>query len=122
MSKDAVTGEILDSLEETFDEHRGPDEAITSSELSEQLEIADSEANPKTREAIRVLCDERKIPVAASHAGYYRIQTRQQLEEYQQTLRARIRGIEERLWMAQKAFEAGRTGDQTTLPGGVADD
>jgi len=100
----AIGGDLLDKLEDELRQHSGPDEAITSSELSELLDTADSEGNPKTREAIRVLMEERRIPIAADNNGYYLIETSEQLEKYLDTLEARKNGIEQRRQLVTTAW------------------
>jgi len=115
-----VDGDLLNRLESVLRDHEGPDEAITSAELSDELAISDSEAQPATREAIRVLCAERGLPVAAGPQGYYMIQTEQQLDDYLDTLRARKQGIESRMWHVRKAWRESNGHGQMTFTEGPA--
>lgn len=99
---------VLDALECVLREHVGPSQAITSSELADELDITDGEANPATREAIRVVCEERGLPVAASARGYYVIEDRGQLEEYLENLDGRIAGIQQRKQLVAAAWNQSR--------------
>lgn len=116
----SVTGAELDALERILEDHVGPDDAITSGELSDRLDVDDGEGNPATREGIRILCEERGLPVAAGPKGYYVLETEEQLDEYMETLEARKQGIEERMWLVRKAWRQSRGDDQMTLGRGSA--
>lgn len=107
-----VDGELLDDLQRALE---AADEPMTSAELADELGIDDRAGTPKTREAVRVLVQERHVPVVASNNGYHIVQTRAGLDAYLDTLDARIRGIESRKQMVVQAFEGG----QTTLVGGA---
>ena len=100
----ALDAEVLDELERVLREHVGPNQAITSSELADELEITDGEANPATREAIRIVCEERGLPVAASARGYYVIESTDELEEYLESLDGRIAGIQKRKRLVARAW------------------
>lgn len=126
MSDPDIDGELLDRLEEIFEDRVGPDQAITSSEIAEQEIIEDSEANPVTRRAIRALVEERGVPIAAGSRGYYRIETVDQLDDYIESLDGRIAGIQERKELVCKAWnwqkEAERQEGKQAIRAGVADD
>lgn len=107
----SVSGELLDELERVLREHVGPSEAITSSELADKLEITDGEANPATREAIRIVCEERGLPVAASSRGYYVIESTNELEEYLESLDGRIAGIQKRKQLVARAWNMAESGE-----------
>lgn len=122
MSEAGISSDLLDALEEELQDHSGPEEAVSSSELAERITGEDTEANPKTREAIRVLVEERAMPIAASHRGYFLIENEQQLDEYLEQLRARKVGIETRIQLTTQAWAAQRGREQMPLVGGVSDD
>lgn len=73
-----------------------PDDAITSAEISDRLQIDDGEANPKTRELVRDLIKDHSLPVVSCHAGYYVADDLAEIEEHLSELDGRIAGIEER--------------------------
>ena len=88
-----------------FDEHQGKENAITSSEIAEQLGLDDKQVtNPATRELIRDTIEEEEIPVAAGSRGYYRIQDADELDEYLETLRGREVWIRHRRQLVAMAW------------------
>lgn len=96
--------DILDRLEEIFQDH-GPDNPITSSEIAEECFPGDGMANPETRKAIRVLTEERGVPIVSGSTGYYMAETRVQIEEYHRKLNSRIAGIQQRKDLVSRAWE-----------------
>lgn len=101
----AIDGDLLDALEALFSETAvGSDNPVSSGEIADRLGINDSSGHAKTREAIRVLVEEREVPVAAGPKGYYRIDEPQEFYEYQQSLQQRIDGIEERRQLVADAW------------------
>lgn len=107
-----VTGAFLDELENVLRaEAVGPDNAITSGELASSVGIADAEANPKTREAVRILVEERQVPVAATSQGYFLMTNQDHLETYLETLDGRIAGIQDRKQIVTEAFNHWRYGE-----------
>ena len=101
----AVDGDLLDKLQEML-RGRSRSDAITSAELSERLDLDDGEASPKAREAIRILREERNVPVRAGNVGYWICQSEQEAQEYLDDLRGRIGGIEETMDNFQSAWDA----------------
>lgn len=87
-----------------LENHRGAANPITSRELSEQLHD-DKEVGsfPKTRFLIRDIMLEEKIPIAATHDGYFIIETESELKEYVENLEQRILGMSERKFAVQRA-------------------
>jgi hypothetical protein len=110
MSDPSIDGELLDDLQDIL-EGRGRDDAITSSELSDRLGLEDGEASPKAREAVRVLRDERSVPVRAGNVGYWICQTQAEADEYLDDLRGRIAGIEESMQNFREAWGSWRRPD-----------
>lgn len=104
MSQPSIDGELLDDLEEIL-RGRSRNDAITSAELSDRLSLEDGEASPKAREAVRILIVERGLPVASGNRGYWMCETAAEAEEYTESLRGRIAGIEERLERFESAWD-----------------
>jgi|APHM01.1.fsa_nt_gi hypothetical protein len=98
-----IDGDLLDELADIL-RWRGRDDAITSSELSDRLNLNDGEASPQTREAIGILRVERGIPVRAGNVGYWCCQTEEEAKEYLDKLRSRIAGIEETMGEFETAW------------------
>jgi hypothetical protein len=96
----AIDGDLLDDLEQIL-AGRGRESAITSSKLADRLDINDGEASPKTREAVRILLMERRVPVRSGPCGYWICQSTEEAREYVEDLDGRIAGIEQR----QTAFK-----------------
>lgn len=112
-----VDGTLLDAVEEEL-RGRTKDDAITSGELADAVGIDDSNGNPKAREAIRVLLEERGVPVASGNCGYWLLENREQLERYLSDLDGRIQGIQERKQLVESAWDDwGRR--EATADGGV---
>ncbi|MDS0284714.1 hypothetical protein NDI86_21670 [Halomicroarcula sp. S3CR25-11] len=100
-----VDGDLLDDLEELLLDHVGSDNKITSGEVADELDIDDSEANPKTREAIRILLEERQFPVIGSSHGYHVPESREQVDEQVESLQSRAASIQERSQLIKEAWE-----------------
>lgn len=99
-----ITPAFLDELQAIISQHVGKDNAITSGELASACGVADSEANPKTREAVKILIRERDVPIGSCSQGYYLMDCRAELEENLEGLRGRIAGIEERMQIMVRAY------------------
>lgn len=102
----SIDGELLDDVERILREQSTPDDPVTSGEISDQLDLGDGETNPRAREAVRVLTDERELPIGSSSQGYFLISREGELETYLENLDARIAGIQERKTMVADAYEA----------------
>ncbi|EMA01801.1 hypothetical protein C437_15316 [Haloarcula vallismortis ATCC 29715] len=115
MSTDAAGPTSQPLADQIHDELRGrtsPEEAITSAELSEKLQIGDGEASPKTRELIKEVMIDRDLPIVASNSGYYVATTTAEMEEYFETLDSRIQGIKSRKQDLAAAFNRRRYGGE----------
>lgn len=104
MSQATNPTEIVDRVEDELRGRTSQEEAITSSELSEQLQIGDCEGNPHTRELVREVMQERGLPVIAGSSGYWVATTKKEIEEYTQQLDARIQGIQNRKYQIIAAW------------------
>jgi hypothetical protein len=100
-----VDGATLDELHEIllhrYQLAQGDDvapgvQAITSGELADRVTGEDSEANPKTREAVKILMRERGLPIIGSSHGYYIPTDPADIEEEIDALEGRSEGIQER--------------------------
>jgi len=105
MAMTSIDGELLDKVE---DELRGRTkaDAMQSGDIADAVGIDDSEGNPKTREVIRILIEERGLPVASANCGYWLLESRDQLDKYVETLEGRISGIQERIDMVTENYQA----------------
>ena len=99
-----IDGTLLDALQQELAD-RGRDDAITSAELAERLDINDGEASPTTRKAVRALLTERGVPIRSGNVGYWVCQSEAEAEEYVDDLQGRIEGIEQRLTAFQSAWQ-----------------
>jgi hypothetical protein len=72
------------------------EQAITSGELADEVTGETADANPKTREAIKILMRERGIPVVGGSQGYWIPVDGDRVEDTLDSLDQRIAGIEER--------------------------
>jgi len=112
----SVDGALLDRIEtvlrerhqkrRTRDDWDADAQAITSGQLADDLGIDDSEGNPKTREAIKVLKRERGLPVVAGNTGYYIPVERGPIEDYIESLEGRIDGIRENQQLMRENWQA----------------
>lgn len=111
-------------LHDILVEHRGPSNAISSTELAETLGIDDGNGNPTTRFGIRDMMRQTGLPIGACPDGYYVIDDPADLEEYVADLRARKRGIDERIDLVTSCYADGPVEPaQSTLDfGGVHGD
>lgn len=85
--------------------HRGRENAITSREISERTGLDSLDSTPRTRGVIRRLSEEYAFPIGASGNGYFLIATRDEAEEYLDTLNTRIQGIDRRKETVVSAIE-----------------
>lgn len=102
----SVTGQLVDQIEQElrrryWERKRGnidsrSEQAITSSELADQLDIDDSEGNPETREAVKIAMRERGLPIIGGGNGYYIPVDPAKVEDAIESLDGRIAGIQER--------------------------
>lgn len=102
----SIDGELLDRLQLELIEHQGAENAITTSELATRVGISDSGTNPKLRETVKVLMDERDVPVVSDHNGYYIPASRQEVRDYIENLEPRIDGIQHRKQLVESAAES----------------
>jgi hypothetical protein len=102
----AIDVDVLDAIEQELrDRHTArvegeiqsaAEQAITSAELAETITGEDAEANPKTREAMKILMRERDIPLVSNNNGNWIPVNDDAVQDKMSDLDARIAGIEER--------------------------
>jgi hypothetical protein len=93
-----VPEEQIKEVREILKDHRGVDNAISSAEINERVGIESTDGSqPRTREIIRFLMFEEDM-VIGSHtgAGYFLIETEDELLDYIEDLDGRIQSIMER--------------------------
>jgi hypothetical protein len=100
-----VDGELLDELEEYLRDHVGPDAAVASAQIADDLGIDDREGQPRTREAIRILLEEQRLCVISSGNGYYVPESREQVADEVESLRSRAQSIQEREQLIVDAWD-----------------
>jgi len=100
-----VDGDLLDDLEGLLLDHVGGDNKITSGEIADELDIDDSGSNPKTRETIRILVEERQLPVIGSSHGYHVPESGDEVEEQVESLQSRAASIQERSQLIKEAWD-----------------
>jgi len=101
-----IDGELLDELEELLTDHRSPENAVSSGEIADRLDIDDSGSNPQTRKAVKVLLEERELPVISNANGYYIATAESQIEEEIESLQSRIQDIQRRQQLIRDAWES----------------
>lgn len=101
-----IDGALLDDLEELLADHRDPDNAISSGEIADRLGIDDSRSNPRTQEAVKVLLEERELPIISNSNGYFVATAEAQIEEEIESLQSRIQGIQQRQQLIRDAWES----------------
>lgn len=102
----SIDGDLLDAVADELQErHRkriegeiqsAKEQAITSGQLADEVTGEDAEANPKTREAMKVLMRERGLPIVGDHRGNWIPVSDEPVEAKLSDLDSRIAGIEER--------------------------
>jgi hypothetical protein len=101
-----IDGALLDEFKELLTDHRGPENAISSGTIADRLDIDDSDSNPRIREAVKVLLDERELPVISNANGYYVATAENQIEEEIESLQSRIQSIQQRQQLIRDAWES----------------
>jgi len=102
-----IDPETLDAIADDLrTEAVGAEHALTSGDLADRHIPGDSDANPKTREAIKILMRERGLPVIGGSQGYYIPASAGPIEEAIDTLDGRIAGIQERKQLLQENWES----------------
>lgn len=113
--------ETLDALEDIITSHVGRENAITSSELANQLdETTPRGTNPHVRKLIKRLLMYRNIPIASCNAGYFVVSDEDELNDYAENLANRAAEIQTRRMALMKAaheWGIGGIDEQTGITG-----
>jgi len=98
---DTINQQILDAIPS------GKYNAKKVSQITEEVEgIEDQDPTCyKVRKRIKNMIESREEPIGWCYHGYFIIETRQELVEYQESLEGRIAGIEDRIAAVGEAFE-----------------
>jgi len=94
------------------------EQAVTSSELAAMFDIEDSAANPKTREALKVLMRERGLPIVSNNHGSWIPLSRQPIDDKLDELDGRIAGIQERKQLLEDNWDSWELRQRTRADGG----
>ncbi|WP_276255612.1 hypothetical protein [Halomontanus rarus] len=90
-------------VKEIILKHKGFDNAISSREINEEIDVDNVGSFPGTRQIIRTLIIDEEIPIASSGNGYYVVETEEELAEYLESLEGRMLSIADRKWAIQRA-------------------
>ena len=101
----------------------GRDNAITSPEICDKLQISENETTPQTRAVVAVLMKKRGMPIVARTgrpAGYFIAENEDEIYNYVGTLTSRMNSIEDR---RRAVLDAAENSDHLSLmPDGFDDD
>lgn len=98
-----VDDETLETVKKLLLEHRGEDNAISSREINEVIQVDSVGSFPKTREIVRQVLYEEEVPIASGGNGYYVIEDQDELEEEISSIDRRIGNIAERRVAVRRA-------------------
>lgn len=83
----------------------GRDNARSASEIADRADVDDADATEyRTRRIIKTLITDHQRAIASCSEGYFRVQTREELEAYIDDLQSRIAGIQKRIDKFREAF------------------
>lgn len=112
----SVSDEHVEQVKDILEDRRGVENSITSAEIRDELSIQENETTPKTRAIITHLVKEEGIPIAAKtggpNAGYFIIDSEDELYNYLGTLSSRAASIEDR---HKSILEAAQEADHITV-------
>lgn len=94
---EAVKGIILD--------HRGKGNEISSREINEVVELDSVGSFPSTREVVKDIMFQERIPIVGGGNGYYIAETEEEVADALDTLESRIINTAERKMALRRAAE-----------------
>jgi hypothetical protein len=95
-----------EQIEQILLRHRGKRNAITSGQIAAALGRPNEEdTHVLTRGQITELLERSNLPIGSSSAGYFIIETDNELNDYTKTLDGRISGIDQRKKKVTKNFK-----------------
>ena len=95
----SVNDNHVEQVKQIMDGRVGRDNAITSADIRDQLQINENETTPQTRAIITYLVKEEGMPIVArtgQPAGYFIAEDEDDIYNYVGTLSSRMNNIEER--------------------------
>lgn len=95
----------LDQIREILDDHDGPENAISSADIADELDIEENATRARTRELIWRTMRVHRIPVGADTRGYFVVDDDETYQDCIQLLEKRQDGIEERKQLLQDIYE-----------------
>lgn len=104
MNSKNVNVSMLNKVYKILSEHKGKNNAVSSSKIAKILGINEDSTHAITRSLITKAIELYKLPVAATKTGYYTIQSRDELDEYISNLNSRIDAIKSRLEVVKNNF------------------
>jgi hypothetical protein len=119
----SFTDAQVEQVREILDGRLGAENAITSGDIKDRLEIDENETTPTTRAIITHLIKEDNMPIGAKtggpNAGYFIIETQDELYNYLGTLSSRSSSLEDR---HRAVMDAADASDHLTVTGEDSED
>jgi len=84
-------------------DHRGADDPITSREIDDELNMDNIGSFPNTRECIRDIMFQERIPIVGGNQGYYVAKSEEEIAEAIEGLEGRIMNMTERKMALRRA-------------------
>lgn len=102
----SYTDEQYERVKELLLEHRGKGNEISSRELNEEVGLDSVGSFPRTRECVRDIMLQERIPIIGGGNGYYVAQTEDEIVDAIETLDSRITKTAERKMLLERAAKA----------------
>lgn len=85
--------------------HEGSVNPISAREINEVIDVDTVDSFPRTRELVREVLFEERIPIVSGNDGYYIVETEDELAAYLANLDGRIGNIAERRYTIRRAAQ-----------------
>lgn len=99
------TEEEYEQVKEMLLNHRGKGNEITAREINEVVGLDNVGSFPQTRECIRDIILQERIPAIGGGNGFYIAESEEELKDALETLESRIINTTERKMLLQRAAE-----------------
>ncbi|MGI6509151.1 MAG: hypothetical protein ACOX1L_01020 [Erysipelotrichaceae bacterium] len=97
---------LIEEIKEILLKHKCSEKRITSGEIARRLNIdPDDQTTLRTRNLIRKTMEETGLPIAANSKGYCIITSEDEYKNYINNLRARRKGIKERMSLVEENWK-----------------
>jgi hypothetical protein len=96
MQLSKLSEERMGKIKEILWGHKGKENAVPASEISDLIGVDERETYSETRRLVLKAVKKYELPIAATDKGYYFIETQEELINYLGILDSRILEIEER--------------------------